>query len=262
MSKGYAIVTGASNGIGLQIAKELAEKSYSLILVARRMERLENLKTEIVGKCSVNVHCISCDLSEPGAALEIYREIQKKNCNVEILVNNAGIGTFKPFVDTSVERLNEMMRLNVNALTNLTLLFMKDMVRKGSGKIMLVSSIVAFQAVPYYSAYSATKSYVLFLGKALAHELRNTHVTITTLIPGSTRTDFQKISGFQPSAMAERNAADPKFVAKKAVDGLVKGKRVVIPGWSNKILHVITKILPSRVMITLSGKMMNRSIHS
>ena len=217
-----ALVTGASSGIGRDIAKVLADKGYDLILVARRTELLEELKLNL----STNVKIITADLSDEKACLELYEKT--KNDNVDVLVNNAGFGVFGEFVCSDLDRELEMINVNIKAVHILTKLYLKDFVKMDRGHILNVASIAAFYAGPLLSGYYASKNYVLRLTQAISEELKikNSNVKISVLCPGPVDTEFNKVANVK-FALKGLNSMD---VAKYAVKQMLKGKLVIIPG--------------------------------
>ena len=217
-----ALITGASSGIGRDIAKVLADKGYDLILVARRTELLEKLKSEL----SVNVRVITADLSDEKQCFELYENT--KDEDIDVLVNNAGFGVFGEFVSSNIERELQMINVNIKAVHILTKLYLKDFVKKDSGHILNVASIAAFYAGPLLSGYYASKNYVLRLSQAISEELKSkkSNVKISVLCPGPVDTEFNKVANVK-FALAGLNSMD---VAKYAVKNMLKGKLVIIPG--------------------------------
>lgn len=217
-----ALITGASSGIGRDIAFVLANKGYDLILVARRTELLEQLKS----KLSTNVEIITSDLSDEKQCFELYEKT--KDENIDILVNNAGFGVFGEFVSSDVDRELEMINVNIKAVHILTKLFLKDFVAKDRGHILNVASIAAFYAGPLLSGYYASKNYVLRLSQAISEELKSkkSNVKISVLCPGPVNTEFNKVANVKFAL----DGLDSMDVAKYAVKKMLKGKLVIIPG--------------------------------
>lgn len=217
-----ALVTGASSGIGRDIAYVLANKGYDLILVARRSELLEELKSTL----STNAKIITADLSDENQCFDLYEKT--KNEDIDILVNNAGFGVFGEFVSSNLERELDMINVNVRAVHILTKLFLKDFVVKDKGHVLNVASIAAFYAGPLFSGYYASKNYVLRLSQAISEELKSkkSNVKISVLCPGPVDTEFNKAANVK-FALKGLNSMD---VAQYAVKKMLKGKLIIIPG--------------------------------
>jgi short-subunit dehydrogenase len=235
-----ALVTGASSGIGLEIAKILASQNYDLIICARREKELQDLAEEITRQYTVNCKVIVADLTtEKGVDLLI-----KDSVEVDILVNNAGFGILGDHFDMQLGRQLEMIELNIHALTRLSHVFGNLMVKKGRGRIMNVASIASYISGPSFAVYCATKAYVLSYSRALHKELKNKQVSVTALCPGYVTTGFQEVAGMELSKMEKLTTVPVKKVAEIAVKAMHKGKREVMPGIVNKPLPIVTKITP------------------
>ena len=235
-----ALVTGASSGIGLEIAKILASQNYDLIICARREKELQDLAEEITRQYTVNCKVVVADLTtEKGVDLLI-----KDSVEVDILVNNAGFGILGDHFDMQLGRQLEMIELNIHALTRLSHVFGNLMVEKGRGRIMNVASIASYISGPSFAVYCATKAYVLSYSRALHKELKNKQVSVTALCPGYVTTGFQEVAGMELSKMEKLTAVPVKKVAEIAVKSMHKGKREVMPGIVNKPLPLVTKITP------------------
>lgn len=246
MDKGYALITGASSGIGYELAKVFARNRYNVILAARSGNKLQELAEELRNQQGVSVQVIEKDLSLPHAAQELYDEVQERSLEVEVLVNNAGIGYVGWFHESSGEANREVLQVNIAALTELTRLFVQDMVKGQKGKILNVASTGAFHPGPYIAVYYAAKAYVLSFSEAIAKELAPHNITVTAVCPGATRTNFARRAGKKDVKWAMDAAA----VAEISYKALIKGKRVVVPGWMNKILIA----LPRNLVSSLVGK--------
>ena len=242
--KKTALVTGASGGIGLELARVLAREGHDLWLVARSAPKLEALRKELSAAYPVSVQVLVRDLAEPSCAGEVFEELRKKGVSVDVLVNNAGIGFFGAFAETPLSEHERLINLNILSLTQLTRLFLGPMLEKKSGKILNVASTAAFQPGPLLAAYYASKAYVLHLSEALAEELRGSGVTVTTLYPGPTATDFQERARMGGSKLFKRAVMDAKTVAEAGYRGLSSGKTLVIPGFSNKLLALSSRFAP------------------
>ena len=235
-----ALVTGASSGIGLEIAKILASQNYDLIICARREKELQDLAEEITRQYTVNCKVIVADLTtEKGVDLLI-----KDSVEVDILVNNAGFGILGDHFDMQLGRQLEMIELNIHALTRLSHVFGNLMVEKGRGRIMNVASIASYISGPSFAVYCATKAYVLSYSRALHKELKNKQVSVTALCPGYVTTGFQEVAGMELSKIEKLTTVPVKKVAEIAVKAMHKGKREVMPGIVNKPLPLVTKITP------------------
>lgn len=234
----YALITGATSGIGYELAKCFAKDSYNLILVARNEERLKDVTNELKKSFSVEVTPIAKSLFAPDAAEEIYEQTKKMGITVDVLVNDAGQGEWGPFVDTSLERDLDIIHLNIIGLLSLTKLFLRDMVRRNEGRILQVGSEAGTTPMPLLAVYAATKAFVLSFSAALAEELRDTNITITALLPGATDTDFFHKAGQEDTVTyRETNLASPEVVAQDGYEALMKGERKIISGNKTK-LHV------------------------
>ena len=238
--RGRALVTGASSGIGLEIAKVLASQNYDLIICARRKKELDDLSIKITNRYKVNCRVIVADLTtEEGVDLLV-----NNSEDVDILVNNAGFGILGDHFEMQLGRQLEMIELNIHALTRLSHEFGNLMVKKGKGRIMNVASIASYISGPSFAVYCATKAYVLSYSRALHKELKNKGVTVTALCPGYVTTGFQEVAGMELSKMEKLTSVPAKKVAEIAVKSMHKGKREVMPGIVNKPLPLVTKITP------------------
>lgn len=248
-----AVVTGASSGIGADLARELAARGHGLTLVARREDRLRELADELSN--NVRVEVIACDVADADARAGLFPEIEQRGLTVDILVNNAGIGTIGPVVDSTPEAEIAQVRVNVEAVIDLCTRAVQQMVPRGRGAILNVGSTAGFQPFPGQSGYAATKAFVRSYTDGLRAELDGTGVTASALHPGPVRTEFLSRAG-----MDERTFADafPKFmwvpsrdVAKAGVDALAEGRGSVIPGIQNAIPAKIFEFLPRRLLLPL-----------
>lgn len=239
-----ALITGASSGLGLHFADLLAASQVDLVLVARRREPMEKLAADLKAKYAVEIIIEPMDLAVPGAAAHLKSSLDEKAVQIDILVNNAGYGLQGDFLDTPVERTVDMIQLNITALTELSYMFGRDMESRGSGEILLVSSLLAYQPVPSYAAYAATKSYVLALGEALHDELRPKGVVVTTLCPGHTETGFDAAAGASVSPMLRLLTMKARPVAESGIRALSQGKASVIAGFRNKVVAFSNRFTP------------------
>lgn len=238
-----ALITGASSGIGYELSKLFANDGYNLIFVARSFEKLKSLSEELVQNFNIKVEFIHKDLSLPGSAEEVFREVEDLNIKVDILVNNAGAGITGLFHEIDYKKDIEIINLNITSLTILTKLFSRRMIERGFGKILNVASTGAYQPGPYIAVYYATKAYVLSFSEGITNELKDYGISVTTLCPGATKTQFSKRAG-----KTDLNIAmDAKAVARAAYKGLKKNKRLVIPGGKNKFAVGISKLVPGSI---------------
>jgi len=239
-----ALITGASSGIGSELAKQFAIDGHGLVLVARNKESLQRVADELTHAYRVPVKLIQKDLSVPSSPGEVFDELERESVHIDVLVNNAGFATYGLFPQTDLEAELAMMLLNMISLTHLTKLFLKKMLAKGEGKILNVASTAAFQPGPLMAVYYATKAYVLSFSEAIAHELRGSGVAVSVLCPGPTRTGFQQRAGMEGSKVFDWGVMDAGTVAAIGYRGLMKGKTVIIPGLKNKLLAFSVRFSP------------------
>ena len=252
-----ALVTGAASGLGLELSLLLAKDSYNLILIDIDQINLKLAKEQIEKDNKVNISLLVKDLSQPNIAIEIFREL--KGEPIDILVNNAGFGLFGSFSETDWERENDMLQLHIMTTTHLTKLLLKGMVVRGSGKILNMSSLAAFQPGPLMSLYYASKAYILSFSEAIANELKGTGVTVTVLCPGQTDTSFQSVVSESSSEnKIGFNIASPKSVALYGYRAMLKGKTVAVPGKINKFLanlhRFVTRGMATKIIRNIQEK--------
>lgn len=247
---GYALITGATSGIGYELAKLFAQDGYNIIAVARTEEDLNKVRTEFTQQYGVQVEVIPTDLFGEKSATELYEEVKNRGLQVDVLVNDAGQGVYGLFVETDLEAQMRIIHLNIVSFTRLTYHFLKDMVARDSGKILQLGSVVSELPSPYQSVYGGTKAYVLSFTEALISEVKDTNVTITTLQPGATDTDFFNKAGAQQSKIIEDKSklADPAKVAKDGYDALMKGDDKVVSGLKNKAQVAMSNVLPDTML--------------
>jgi uncharacterized protein len=252
-----ALVTGASSGLGVDFARELAKEGANLILVARREDRLKAVAAEINQEFGVAVDVIPMDLAETGAPQVLYDHLKAENKAVDVLVNNAGYGLFGMFTELSWEKQKQMLDLDIIALTHLTKLFVPDMVARKFGAVLQVASIAAYQPAPTYASYAGAKSYVLLFSEALDHELRGTGVNVTTVSPGVTATEFLKVAGQKPTLYQRMVMMQSPEVARQGIRALLRQQRSVVPGFFNRFSAFLMRFIPRRLMTVLSNVMMS-----
>jgi uncharacterized protein len=250
----WALVTGASAGIGWALAEQLAAVGAHLILTARRTDRLQQLAADLSTKHSVQSEVFSADLTRPEAPNEIFAFTKQKGREIELLVNNAGFGAFGYIQDIPESRLLEMVQVNCSAVVHLTHLYTAPMVQRRHGDILIVASTAAFQAVPFNSAYAATKAFDLIFAEGIAEELRPFGVNVCALCPGPTTTEFQQVAN-QPDR-AFKVAETAEKVARTGLQGLARGKSTVISGAMNRLMMEAERLAPRRFIAKTAAKMM------
>jgi len=254
-----ALITGASGGIGMELAKIHAKNGDNLILVARNGEKLNELAGELKDKYKILIDVIVSDLSKNNAAKEVYLAVKQKNTEIDYLVNNAGFGDFSFLHESNWEKQEMMIDLNIKSLTHLTNLFLTDFVKRKSGKIMNIASIAAFLPCPMMAVYAATKHYVLAFSEAIANEVADKGVTVTALCPGATKSGFQDAAEMNESGfMTNVKFATAESVAQYGYKSMMNGKRVAIPGFFNKFSSGIIRLTPRRLVSRIARKMINK----
>ena len=252
----YALITGASGGIGYELVKLFAKDDKDLIIVSRNKDRLEQVKAEIEDRYHNKVRVLPKDLSHPQAPSEIYSELKKDNIEVDVLVNNAGFAIYGPFSDTDLQKELEMIQVHITSLTYMTKLFLGKMLENKSGKILNVSSSIAFLSVPLFSVYAASKAYTLHFSEALANELQRTGVSVTCLCPSPTETLFYKKEDTRESKTAGGKMMDAVTVARAGYTALKRGEISVTPGFiKGKLLMVFARILPRNLLTKIMRAM-------
>jgi len=251
-----ALITGASTGIGKELATIHAEKGGDLVIVARSKDKLEKLKSKLETKHAVKVMVIAKDLGTPEAPKEIYDEVKNAGLQIDYLINNAGFGGVGKFHEREWENDLAMINLNIVVLTALTRFFLPDFVKQNSGKILNVSSTASLMPGPLQAVYFATKAYVTFFSNAIAEELNETNVTVTALLPGATETEFGRTSGMDKTTMFQQ-AVSARGVAEDGYNGMMDGKLDVISGltFSQKMMMAMIPITPKKVLLKQIRKM-------
>jgi uncharacterized protein len=246
--KKIALVTGASAGLGVEFARQLSRRGYSLVLVARRKDRLDQLAGELG-----NARPVAIDLSKSTAVDNLMADLEDNGEDVDLLVNNAGFGLIGNFAELDSRRERQMIDLNVGALSDLCRAVAPSMIERGTGGIINVASIAAFQPGPKMAVYFATKAFVLSLTEALHEELRPHGVKVSCLCPGPTRTEFGEVAGFAGNATFDRIAMNARDVVEIGLKGLEANRAVVIPGWMNKLTAASTRFAPRSVVRKVAG---------
>lgn len=256
MEGNTALITGASSGIGLELANIHASRGGNLVIVARSREKLEALKLDLEIKYNVDVKVIVKDLGNRESAIEVYDEVNEAGINIDYLINNAGFGGIGKFHERDLGRDLVMIDLNIVALTALTGLFLPDMVKSGRGRILNVSSTASLMPGPLQAVYFATKAYVTSFSNAIAEELYDTNVTVTALLPGATETEFGNISGMDKTALFAKTASAYK-VALDGYSGMLKGKLSVISGLtiSQKITTFLLPFIPKKIVLKITRRL-------
>jgi short-subunit dehydrogenase len=247
-----ALITGASGGIGYELAKLFAQDHYNLVLVARSAEALNQLAAELQTQYGVRVTVAPLDLGEPSAPKFLFDQLRRERINVDILVNNAGFGVFGEFAQMPESEILDQIQLNVTALTRLTKLFLAPMLERRAGRVMNVASTAAFQPGPLMAVYYATKAYVLSFSEALANELRGSGVTVCCFCPGATHTGFAKRAGLESSRLFKIGAMNVEAVARDGYRGLMAGRAVVISGMRNWLVAESVRFAPRNVVTAIS----------
>jgi short-subunit dehydrogenase len=251
----YALITGGSAGIGFELAKLFAKDKYDLIIVARHKDELDAAANEL-RKEGINVITISKDFFVSGAAFELYEEIKQMGIQVSVLVNDAGQGVYGKFTDTDLQRELNIIQLNIGATVVLTKLFLKDMLARNEGKILNVASIAGKIPGPYQAVYHGTKAFVHSFNEALRNELKDTEITLTSLLPGATNTDFfRKADMLDAKIVRDGDLADPAGVAKDGYEALMSNKDKVVSGFKNKVQVAMTNVTPDSIAAEQMRKM-------
>jgi uncharacterized protein len=250
----WALVTGASAGIGLALANRLAADGTHLVLSARRTDRLKNLAAELSTKHGIRVEICPSDLTRPEAPAEIHAFTTGKGLEIELLVNNAGFGAFGYIQDIPAARSLEMIQVNCAAVVHLTQLYVPAMIARRRGDILIVASVAAFQAVPFNSVYAATKAFDLIFAQGIAEELREFGVGVCALCPGSTTTEFQEVARQPDRVFRAAETADK--VARVGLEAMAQGKSYVISGARNRLMVEAERLAPRQFVAKMAAKMM------
>lgn len=256
----FVLITGASSGIGESLMVEFMKNGYPIVAVARDRAKLQNVVDKYNSVYPVEIIPIAKDLTNENSPQEIYDELKEKEIEIEILVNNAGVGFGGLFAEIPIEKMIEIIRLDVEALTRMTRLFLPDMIKRDNGKILNVSSIAGFEPGPLMAIYHAAKAFVLSLSEALIEELDETNVTVTCLAPGPVDTDFFRRADLLESRVAHSDMLMlPEQVASEAYEGLMQGQRVVMPGAMNKVMIFSRRIMSLGMQAKLQKNFYERS---
>jgi len=253
----WALVTGASSGFGVEFATLLADQHANLILAARRTEPMERLAEQFRQKHRVDVVVERIDLSLAGAGAELKTRLDTRGITVDVLVNNAGYGLYGTFGDQPLKRTLDMLQLNILAVTELTHVFAADMVKRRTGHILLIASLLGYQAVPGYAAYAASKGYVLLFGEALHAELKPHGVAVTVLSPGPTSTSFAEVAAQKDTRALRMLTMKPQPVARIGILAMLRGRASVVAGILNKIVVLQNRFTPRQVQRTVMQKVLS-----
>jgi short-subunit dehydrogenase len=249
----WALVTGASSGIGAEFAVQLASRGMHLILAARRREQMTKLATDLNTRHGTRCHVVTIDLTDPDSGALLYDELKRLGVTVDLLVNNAGCGLIGQIETTSPEEVRRMLQLNLLTLTDLTYRFLPEMLERGKGAIINLSSQAAFQPVAFMGAYAASKSYILHFSEALWAESRSRGVTVMALCPGVTRTEFFDTAG-AVGWLEKHTAQSPAKVVKAALRALEKRRQYVVPGWRNYLMTLLVRLTTRRTAVNESKR--------
>ncbi|WP_458204816.1 SDR family NAD(P)-dependent oxidoreductase [Haladaptatus sp. NG-SE-30] len=259
MTSNTALVTGASSGIGRQLARLLASDGHDLVLVARSEDALVELAENLTDDYGIAATVVVKDLADPESPEEIRDALAERDITVNVLVNNAGFGLYGPFTETDAQRELDMIQVNVTALTHLTKLFLPKMVERGAGRVLNVASTAAFQPGPLMAVYYASKAYVLSFSEAVAEECDGSGVTVTALCPGPTETGFGDRADMTDSKLFQGGVMDAAAVAKAGYGGMQSGERVVVPGVQNRLLAQATRFVPRKTAARFARRAQERA---
>lgn len=256
LTNNTALITGASGGIGKEFATQLAAREVNLVLAARRVDRLEQVRTDLLKRHpNLHIDLVPADLSQPGAGAELAKRVAEAGHDIDILINNAGVGSHDPFIDEDPERVAAQIQLNVGTVVDLTARHLPAMLGRHHGLIINLASTAAFQPVATMAVYSATKAFVLSFTEALWQETRDSDVRIIALCPGPTETEFFTRTG----QFRTRGRQTPQQVVTAALRALDSSKPTVVPGTMNKLSTIGYRVMPRRVMVKLAGQSVKTS---
>ena len=256
----YTLITGASSGIGLELARIFAKNSHNLILVARNKNNLYLLKKELLSHYKVDIQIISMDISGNIRASALYEVVKRKELKIEILINNAGKGYHGNFIDTNIQSDIDMINLNIITPTVLTKLFLKDMLKENNGRIFNIASTASFQSGPLMSVYYGTKSYLLNFSEGIAEEVRGSNIKVITLCPGPTKTKFEKMKNIEKGIFKNFHIAFPTDVATYLYRNINTEKDILIHGKLNNFLIFLTKFIPRKINLGIIKKIQTKKI--
>src|SRR5574341_432083 len=252
------LITGTTSGIGYELSRVFAEQGLNLVLVSRNERKLEAQTEVLQSEYGIAVHTVIKDLSEPSAQAEIFAEVRSRRIHVDILVNNAGFNESGPFYETRLEQELGMLQVHVAALTHLTKLFLPGMIGNQYGKILNFGSTGSFAPCPLDAVYCATKAYVLSFSSALGAELSGTGVTVSTVCPGATKTEFAKKANMENTLLFGKFVMEPREVAAIAYRGLMKNKKIIVPGFYNRMLVLSIPFTPGKILEKIGTSLLKR----
>ena len=255
----WVVVTGASSGIGKELAWEAARSGRSVILAARSQDKLDQLAAELRDTCGVEAESVAVDLAQPGGPDILWQRAVANDRRISVLVNNAGLGSHDRFVEAAWDREKQSIDVNVTALTRLMKLAVPHMVQNGEGRILNVGSVAGFIPGPNMAVYHATKAYVLSLSEAVANELHGTGVSVTALCPGATQSEFFKAADMRDVKVTKGRLASSEGVASLGWQAMMERQRIAIPGFSNRMIPVLARILPRRMVARMTGRVMSKT---
>lgn len=254
-----ALITGTTSGIGYELAKIFAQEGFNLVLVSRNEQKLNVQKENLKKRYEVEVYTIAKDLSEPKSPEKVFLDIQSQGIHVDILVNNAGFNESGPFYETSLEKELQMLQVHIASLTHLTKLFLPGMMKNNYGKILNLGSTGSFASCPLDAVYCATKAYVLSFSGAIRAELSGTGVTVSTLCPGATKTEFAKKANMENALLFKRFVMEPQEVAEIAYREFMRNRKVIIPGLYNRLLVLSIPFTPGMILDKISISLLKRN---
>lgn len=248
-----ALVTGASSGFGVELAKVLAGRGVDLVIAARRRDRLDSLAAQLRQEHKIDVVVMPVDLSASDGPRQLFDAIQTAGLQIDILINNAGLGYFGQFLTQTFEQIQEMIAVDVAAVTTLTRLFAEPMKQRGAGYILLVSSFAALAPIPRYSVYSGAKAFLIAMAQGLQHEWRKNGVRISVVAPGFMSTEFHTVAHHERTALMKITNLPIRYTARKAIAGMFRGKLLITPGLYYQIVGMFLRITPRRITSALSA---------
>jgi short-subunit dehydrogenase len=264
VSKGTALITGASAGIGLELARCFARGRHDLVLVARREDKLREIALEVTEQHGVRAQVLAADLSEPDAGPRLAQVLAERNTSVDVLVNNAGFAEYGPFAESDADVMSQVLAVNVSALTLLSRALLPSMIESARRdgrrqRILNVASTAGFLPGPLMAVYYASKAYVLSLSEALANELREQNISVTCLCPGPTQSEFQGVAKMQSSKLSESVLMNAATVARAGYAGCMRGQVLVVPGTSNKAATWVPRLLPRALTVKIVRRIRSAS---
>jgi short-subunit dehydrogenase len=256
-NKSWVLITGASSGFGEEFARQYAERGHSLVLVARRLDRLQKIADGLRQQFGIEVVVERVDLSDVAAIVQLHQRLRERDIAIDILINNAGHGLQGPFIDSKLDAALTMVQLDIASLTAVTHVFAQDMRTRGRGKILLVASLLAYQGVQNFAVYSAAKAYVLRLGEALHRELKRDGITVTALCPGMSDTGFATAAQQKITPALKLLMMKPASVVRAGIRALHAGRMSVVPGLANKAMVIFTWATPRWLHQAIFSRAMN-----